>query len=94
MTTDNQIKTLKAKIEQLEEAKKTIEEWRKLVSSLDDFTVEQKIEAFDAFYTQAIVYMEEVASGHPEPDRYWVYELVMTKCLGENVFKTIGRMQP
>jgi hypothetical protein len=34
-----------------------------------------------------------VASGHPEPDKYWIYERVMTRCLGPDVFTIINTIQ-
>lgn len=92
MKIDNRIAELEAKIEGLKEAKEVAEKWRAQVLSPQALTTQEKVEAFDAFHALAISYMEEEAAGNPESDKYWIFESVMTKCLGPNVWAIINVM--
>ena len=60
------------------------------IKELKDFNVSAKVAAFDAFYDSARSHFEEQSSpvGYREDsdDAHYVYEQVMTVCLGEGVF--------
>lgn len=89
------IEELKYQIEILQRKARVIEEWNNSVCTLDSFTAEEKIKIFNELYEQARKYLRScVEDGCPPKDgEHYLYEAVMGKMLGENVWGIISSME-
>ena len=85
------IEALKYQIARLQEEARMIERWGDSVRTLDSFTAEEKIKVFDELYEQARKYLRDyVETGwKPKDGDHYLYEAVMDKMLGENIWKII-----
>jgi hypothetical protein len=86
------IEALKHQIAKLQEEARMIESWGDSVRALDSFTTEEKAKIFDELYKQAREYLQScVEDGwRPKDGDYYLYEAVMRKMLGKNVWGIIN----
>lgn len=85
------ITALQAKIDSLRLRIEQIEQGLGSVRSLDSFAPDEKAEVFDELYQQARKYLfSYVETGYPPKDGAdYLYEAVLSKMLGEDVWAII-----
>jgi hypothetical protein len=85
---------LKKQIERLEKEDRITETWQGQVRALDSFSDAQKIAVFDSMYEQALEYVKEIVEtgDNPKDWKQYIYESVLSQCLGENVWEIINFM--
>jgi len=86
------IDALKHQIAQLQEEARMIERWGDSVRTLDSFTTNEKIRIFEELYEQAREYLRAYVEDGREPKDgdHYLYEAVLSKMLGENVWGIIN----
>jgi hypothetical protein len=85
---------LKEKIKRLEELAVLRQEWEKHITPLIQITSKEKCDRFDELYWQARNIVSDLAeSGYlDDDDPHYLYEAVMTKLLGKDIFSMINKL--
>ena len=89
---EERIGMIKDEIERLENELSITTNWMDRIKGKRRFADEDKIRIFDEFHDEAVDYLKTYAETGYEPkdgDLY-IYESVMTKCLGSGVFDIIN----
>jgi glucuronate isomerase len=89
------IAVLQAEIDSLQQKKEQVEQWEESVCLLDSFTPDEKIKVFDELYQQAWEYLQSFAETgcRPKDGAHYLYEAVLSKMLGNNVWSIIRYIQ-
>jgi len=86
------IAELETKIERLQQEQSYLQQWDSFINPLESFTVAEKVRIFDELYVQARQHLQGYVEDLQEPkdgDCY-IYEAVLSKMLGEEVWDIIG----
>lgn len=89
---DDRIQQLEKRIEDLQRQKEMLERWGDSIYSLDDFSEEMKVLAFDRLYRHARGYLRSyIEDGYePKDGVHYLYEAVVEATLGKSVWDIIN----
>ena len=88
------ISALQAKIDLLRREIERVEQGLRSVRYLDSFAPDEKIKVFDELYQQARKYLfSYVETGYaPKDGEHYLYEAVLSKMLGKDVWSIINAL--